>query len=118
MFHSIEDVSNTTDRLGQAASETASGVQQITSALSEINRNASETSRLSEAVIDSAERGQNKVQETIQGMGSIRENTSTIADLVHDFRQKTEQIDMIVNVIDDVADETNLWGFPHLSGSS
>ncbi len=108
MFHSIEDVSSTTDRLGQAASETASGVQQITSALSEINRNASETSRLSEAVIDSAERGQNKVKETIQGMGSIRENTGAIADLVHDFRQKTEQIGMIVNVIDDVADETNL----------
>jgi methyl-accepting chemotaxis protein len=59
-------------------------------------------------VIDSAERGQTKVQETISGIGSIRENTQVVEEMIHDFSAKAKQIGGIINVIDDVADETNL----------
>ncbi|MBW2712525.1 MAG: hypothetical protein JRC77_02125 [Deltaproteobacteria bacterium] len=108
MFETIESVNACTFRFSHAATETSSGMHQMSSALQEVNRNASETSRLSEAVIDSAERGQTKVQETISGIGSIRENTQVVEEMINDFSDKAKQIGGIISVIDDVAEETNL----------
>ena len=69
---------------------------------------AEETARLSQQVVSSAESGQTKVRQTIEGMEAIREATETAESVIRSLGERTVEIGAIVDVIDDVADETNL----------
>jgi methyl-accepting chemotaxis protein len=73
-----------------------------------VDTSAEETSRLSAQVVDRAETGQAKVRETIEGMEAIQEATETAERVIRGLHGRTVEIGAIVDVIDDVADETNL----------
>ena len=59
-------------------------------------------------MVKSAENGQAKVRQTIEGMNEIREATETAEQVIKSLGRRTKEIGAIVDVIDDVADETNL----------
>jgi methyl-accepting chemotaxis protein len=73
-----------------------------------VDTSAGEAARLSSEVVDSAESGQAKVRQTIEGMEAIRQATDTAERVIRNLHGRTEEIGAIVDVIDDVADETNL----------
>jgi methyl-accepting chemotaxis protein len=74
----------------------------------EVDSNASEMARLSAQVVTVAEGGREKVQETISGMEAIRDATDTVEKVIRGLGERANEIGAIVDVIDDVADETNL----------
>jgi methyl-accepting chemotaxis protein len=108
MFQSIARVVESTGLLSEGTHDATSGIDEMAAALSQVQANASETAKLSDAVVTSAEQGRLKVQETIDGIGSIRDDTNLLAEIVHDLGGRTDEIGSIVTVIDDVTDETNL----------
>jgi methyl-accepting chemotaxis protein len=59
-------------------------------------------------VVSVAEGGREKVQETIAGMEAIRDATDTVEQVIRGLGGRAKEIGAIVDVIDDVADETNL----------
>jgi methyl-accepting chemotaxis protein len=74
----------------------------------EVDTNAGETARLSAQVVAVAEGGREKVQQTIAGMEAIRDATDTAEKVIRGLGDRANEIGAIVDVIDDVADETNL----------
>ncbi len=108
MVRSVKQVVENTGALSEAAEETSGSMEEMASALREVDATVAETSRLSDQVVSSAERGQAKVSQTIQGMEAIREATETAERVIRHLGGRTEEIGAIVDVIDDVADETNL----------
>jgi methyl-accepting chemotaxis protein len=74
----------------------------------EVDASAEETARLSREVVESAEQGQAKMVQTIQGMDAIREATDTAERVIRSLGGRASEIGAIVDVIDDVADETSL----------
>jgi len=108
MVASVKQVSENTESLSHAAVETSTSMEEMASSMREVDTSAEETARLSEEVVSSAEIGQAKVRQTIEGMNEIREATETAEQVIKSLGRRTKEIGAIVDVIDDVADETNL----------
>jgi methyl-accepting chemotaxis protein len=108
MVGSVRQVRENAQSLAGAAEETSASMEEMASSLREVDVAASEASRLSEAVVQSAERGQAQVRETISGMEAIQEATERAEAVIRGLSGRTVEIGAIVDVIDDVADETNL----------
>ena len=108
MIESVRRVVVSADDLSGAADETAGGLQQMAATMGHVDTNAAETGRLSERVIEVAERGRERVRETIQGMEEIRTATSAAQGVIRGLSDRVASIGTILGVIDDVADETNL----------
>jgi len=108
MVRSVRAVSENTESLSSAAEETSSSMEEMASSLRAVDTSAAEAARLSGSVVDRAESGRSKVQETIAGMEAIQETTETAAGVIRGLHDRTVEIGAIVDVIDDVADETNL----------
>ncbi|MAE96115.1 MAG: hypothetical protein CL910_15775 [Deltaproteobacteria bacterium] len=108
MIRSVDQVGENTEGLAQGVTETASSMAEMAAAMSDVNGNAAETARLSSQMVTLSERGQHRVHETISGMDAIREATETADKVVRSLAGRVVEIGAIVDVIDDVADETNL----------
>jgi methyl-accepting chemotaxis protein len=108
MVASVKQVSENTEALSHAAVDTSTSMEEMASSMREVDTSAEETARLSHDVVKSAESGQAKVRQTIEGMNAIREATETAEKVIRSLGGRTKEIGAIVDVIDDVADETNL----------
>jgi methyl-accepting chemotaxis protein len=108
MVAGVRMVRDNSQTLAGAAEETSASMEEMASSLREVDVAAAEASRLSEAVVSSAEKGQAQVRETISGMEAIQEATERAEAVIRGLSGRTVEIGAIVDVIDDVADETNL----------
>jgi methyl-accepting chemotaxis protein len=108
MVRSVRQVSENTEALAEAAVETSASMEEMAMSMREVDVSAEETARLSHQVVASAESGQTKMVQTIAGMEAIREATETAERVIRNLGHRTREIGAIVDVIDDVADETNL----------
>ncbi len=108
MVRSVKQVSENTEALASAAEETSASMEEMATSLREVDTSAAEAVRLSQRVVERAESGRIKVRETIAGMEAIREATETAEEVIRNLGARAVEIGAIVNVIDDVADETNL----------
>jgi methyl-accepting chemotaxis protein len=108
MVRSVKQVSENTEALANAAEETSASMEEMATSLREVDTSAAEAVRLSQRVVERAESGRIKVRETIAGMEAIREATETAEEVIRTLGARALEIGAIVDVIDDVADETNL----------
>jgi methyl-accepting chemotaxis protein len=108
MVRSVKQVSESTESLSEASIETSASMEEMASSLREVDGSAEEAARLSREVVASSEAGQTKVRQTIGGMEAIREATEAAESVIRSLGERSTEIGAIVDVIDDVADETNL----------
>jgi methyl-accepting chemotaxis protein len=108
MVRSVRQVGSNTGALSEAAAETSSSMEEMASAMRQVDTTAEHAGKLSQRVVESAEGGQEKVRQTIEGMESIRSATEAAEQVIRGLGERTVEIGAILDVIDDVADETNL----------
>jgi methyl-accepting chemotaxis protein len=108
IVRSVSQVVESTVSLSEASSETSSSMELMATSLTEVDESAEESARLSNYVVATAETGREKVRQTIDGMDAIRLATETAEKVIRNLGGRTKEIGAIVDVIDDVADETNL----------
>ncbi|HIF95257.1 MAG TPA: hypothetical protein EYQ60_19355 [Myxococcales bacterium] len=108
MVRSVQQVSGISDRLAEASEETSSSMEEMASSMRAVDTSAETTASLSRDVVRIAEIGQAKVVQTIAGMEAIRQATDAAESVIRGLAARTKEIGGILDVIDDVADETNL----------
>ncbi len=108
MVRSVREVGEHTETLGNAADETSSSMEEMASSMRLVDVTAAETSELSDKVVAAAELGQSRVRDTIEGIESIRAATQAAQQVIQSLGARAQEIGGILDVIDDVADETNL----------
>jgi len=108
MITNLNQIVENTEHLAVSIDEVSSSITEMASQVREVETNAEETAKLSKHVIDVAEVGRERVQQSIDGMESIREATEIAEEAVRHLTERNAAIGSIVDVIDDVADETNL----------
>jgi methyl-accepting chemotaxis protein len=108
MIRGVAEMGRHVEGLSDAAIDTQSSISQMAGSMREVDTNAGETARLSAQVVAVAEGGREKVQQTIAGMEAIRDATDTAEKVIRGLGDRANEIGAIVDVIDDVADETNL----------
>ncbi len=92
----------------QQAAEVASAVEQMSKTIMETTKNASEAAHTAKQSGASAKDGGRVVIETIEGMARIAEVVKQSAETVMALGNSSDKIGEIAQVIDDIADQTNL----------
>jgi methyl-accepting chemotaxis protein len=92
----------------QQATEVASAIEQMTKTIFESTQNSSKAAENSRLASDSAKEGTKKVEDTKKGMLRIVDATKLTGEKITSLARKTDQIGEITQVIDDIADQTNL----------
>jgi methyl-accepting chemotaxis protein len=108
-------ISSSAEEMAAGAQEQSSQTTEVAAAMEEMSRTivetASNATAASEASKDSATQakdGTSKVDESKKGMNKIVVSTKATGGIISSLANKTDQIGEIAQVIDDIADQTNL----------
>lgn len=108
-------ISSSTEELAAGAqeqsaqtSEIASAINQMTATIIQTTRHAGEAANTAKDAGNFAQEGGKAVEKTIDGMNKIANVVTKAARVVQELGKGSEQIGEIVQVIDDIADQTNL----------
>ena len=104
----LKEVASGVDNISKGADETASSLIEIDASAMEIERNTKESAELSHEVAREGERGVKAMELTHNGMEKVKDSMSALAVVINELGQRSKEIGKILNVIDDVAVETNL----------
>lgn len=105
---STEEMAAGASEQSAQASEVASAIEQMTRTIFETTKNTTIAAEASKTAGSFAVVGGSVVKETIEGMIRISEVVKRSSDTVQDLGKSSNEIGEIVQVIDDIADQTNL----------
>jgi methyl-accepting chemotaxis protein len=92
----------------EATSSVAAAVEELTVSIGMVADNASETEKLSEKANEEATAGERVVRHAAEEMALIASSVAGSAQHIQSLAEHSGQISNIVNVIKDIADQTNL----------
>lgn len=102
-------------RLAQASAvqsdqihQASGAIQSLTQQIDEVAQNAGESAEVASRSVEVAGRGAQTVRDTIQGMDGIREQIQETAKRIKRLGESSQEIGEIVELIDDIADQTNI----------
>ena len=90
------------------AAEVATSVQEMTATIMENSKNGMATSTKAEKTKQIAEEGTEAMNQTRSGMEEIVATSSRIGEIISSLSKQAGQIGEIIQVIDEIADQTNL----------
>ena len=113
---SANQISTSTTQLAAGAIETAAAVSQATTTVEEVRQAAQVSSQKANAVSENArnmahrfsQSGSKSTEETIAGIGRIRQQMDAIADSTVRLSEQTQTIGQIVTTVEDLAAQSNL----------
>jgi methyl-accepting chemotaxis protein len=105
---SSEEMAAGAQEQSSQSSEVAAAVEQMTKTIVETTKNSSNAAKAAKNSGDIAHEGGKVVHETIEGMNKIAEVVKKSASTVQTLGNSSDQIGEIIQVIDDIADQTNL----------
>ena len=105
---SSEEMAAGSQEQSAQTTEVASAVEEMTSTIMENTKNASYAAEATKESAVKAKEGGKVVSETVDGMNRISEVVSQSAEAIYTLGQNSDKIGEIIQVIDDIADQTNL----------
>ncbi len=105
---STEEMAAGAQEQSSQTTEVAAAVEQMTKTIYETTKNTGQAAEASKNAGKVAKEGGNIVEETIIGMNRISDVVTKSAETVQELGKSSNQIGEIVQVIDDIADQTNL----------
>jgi methyl-accepting chemotaxis protein len=88
--------------------QAATAINEMTSAVEEVARNAVSTSDASNHSNRSAQAGQARVVETVQSIQTLTDNVQATSALVQNLADQSQDIGKVLDVIRSIAEQTNL----------
>ncbi len=104
----IQQVKASSEVQKQSAAEAEEGMKQAAQAVEEVARSAQQMSSSAQQAAAIAQTGGQAVQETIQTMSRIQDQTLVSAQRVKELDRLGQQIGAIVETIEQIAEQTNL----------
>src|SRR3989338_6505315 len=92
----------------QKATHVATASEEMTATVTEVAKNASDASEAAVNAVKVAKDGGEIVAKTVAEMNEIAESVKTSSTVISQLGSKSNEIGQIINVIEDIADQTNL----------
>jgi methyl-accepting chemotaxis protein len=108
MSTSAKHVEMSTESLSRASSETVARMGAMSQSMSGVDAIAAESTRLWQSMVEKGGVGLERVEETIRGIEALRDQSRTAEQLVSEVGSRAGEIGLLVDVIDTVAEETEL----------
>ncbi|NRB37787.1 MAG: type IV pili methyl-accepting chemotaxis transducer N-terminal domain-containing protein [Pseudomonadales bacterium] len=113
--NAAEETQSTALHLAEASEHQAQEIAGASAAVNEmavtidqVSANAAESTQVAERSVKIANRGAEVVQNTINGMDTIREQIQDTAKRIKRLGESSQEIGDIVSLINDIADQTNI----------
>ncbi|MDR3073889.1 MAG: methyl-accepting chemotaxis protein, partial [Deltaproteobacteria bacterium] len=104
----VSQVSNGTDVQRERVSSTATAMEEMNSTVLEVARNAGDAREQAEATNKKATEGASLVNQVVTAINEVNTATTELDKSMHGLGEQTEAIGSVLNVISDIADQTNL----------
>jgi methyl-accepting chemotaxis protein len=104
----IDQVSDSAQNQVTQISEMMAGMNRLVESINEVSDSASVVANVVDSASQVAGKGKDTVEETVLGMERIKETVLTSAEKIRELGDKSQQIGEIIEVIDDIAEQTNL----------
>jgi len=108
MGRSITGVSENAKRLTGTAEKSAESVAGLVASIEQVAISVQTVSELSLAVKEDASNGTYSLNETLKGMQEISQVIDSASGVMENLGKSSEEIGSIIEVIDDIAEQTNL----------
>ena len=108
MVSTASQVASTSRQQSEAAADMAATIEQMTVSINHVADRAQETDHIASESGKLAASGEEIIGQTAIDIQDIATTVRAAADLVHGLEQHSQQIDKIVSVIKEVADQTSL----------
>jgi methyl-accepting chemotaxis protein len=108
MHASMNEMSNRTEVLAGIGDEVLSFVAEMDSTVTELLSSSQSTADLAQQVREDAQAGGEAVNRTVEGINVTHELTMSTARTIDELQRSIGQISQILNVIEEVANRTNL----------
>jgi len=96
------------DHQAQQITDTSAAINEMAVSIEEVSANAAESAAVAQNSVAIAGKGAMAVQNTIQGMDSIREQIQETSKRIKRLGESSQEIGDIVELINDIADQTNI----------
>lgn len=104
----INESSNGSGVQRSRISETAAAMEEMNASVLEVSKNASNAANLSSKAREKATEGASMVQKVITSISDVQKSSLSLKDEMTNLGKQAEDIGHIMNVISDIADQTNL----------
>jgi methyl-accepting chemotaxis protein len=108
MEKSIDNINTISHNLSKAADDTSNLMAKMAYSIQLIESNAKKSRELSEIVASDVEKGMNAIRKTIEGMDRINKAVEETSRVIKRLGDRSQEIGVIINVIEDIAEQTNL----------
>ncbi len=108
VIESSRKVAESSSRLSSTSQHVTTTTEEISVNTRQITQNSIEAANRSKQATDSAVGGGDVVRKTVDVMNSISVNIEESANKMKELGRSSEEIDVIIKVIDEIADQTNL----------
>lgn len=105
---SSEQLASSVKNNENAAQQVSSAVSELASSVSEVATKSAEASDAARESMKQAESGGNLVAKTVTQLGDINGRFNEVGSVISTLEQQGEEVGRIVQVIQDIADQTNL----------
>ena len=103
-----EEMANGATQQDQEITNTSSAVEELTVSMKQVSNNAEASAEAARRALDAAEQGNRSVRDTLEGMQRIRASVQASAKKIKSLGDRSLEISEIVNVINDITEQTNL----------
>ncbi len=105
---STEEMASGSQELASQVTEIAGAVEEMTKTIYESTKNTGTVAEKSKIASQRVKQGVDKVNDTKSGMQKIVKSATKTGEIIANLAKQTEQIGQITQVIDEIADQTNL----------
>lgn len=104
----VRQVGGQSEELAHAVTDTSSSINELAASIQRVAGNVHHAQEASEKATEAANIGETSVAKTIEGMEAISDTMRGIRGTIHTLEQRSGEIGAIIEVIDDIAEQTNL----------
>lgn len=106
--NAIQEVAIGTEQQTEMVKQTTEVVKEMSLGIHQIEENSQNVSRTSNEALYIVRNGEQAIQLSVEQMQSINESVTDLGKIIYSLEERSEEINQIVNVISDIADQTNL----------
>ncbi|WP_461211470.1 methyl-accepting chemotaxis protein [Desulfocurvus sp. DL9XJH121] len=103
-----EQIARSADQQRERLTETATAIGQMDATVTDMARNAGDAAQTADEVKGKAEQGADTVCDVVDATTLVRQKVTEMKASLDDLGEKAERIGAVMNVIADIADQTNL----------
>lgn len=103
-----EEIAQGAETLSSRAAQTATAVEEMNATVAEVAQNTTKAAGIAQSTVETAMDGRKIVDETISGMKQLSDAVANSATIISALGGLSDQIGQIVQVIEDIAEQTNL----------